>query len=155
MWAVINDIDRYSVVDLMNVSVSWGSAARPTMEWCAWEELQALARIYSVGVFTYPFKAALQGDGTNQILYLFPVPGQALEMEWDCSCVPTKLYTNDDYEAIPDPYRGAVKFAAAEYVYLASQRFASAELMGNAFNNHLGIDRAATDRGGVPSFYQG
>ncbi|HXE51238.1 MAG TPA: hypothetical protein VN663_22865 [Ramlibacter sp.] len=142
-----------NVVDLMSVAVSWGSAARPVMEWMDFAELQALARIYSAGVFTYPFKAALQGDGINQILYLFPVPGQALEMEWDCSCTPKPLYNNNDLEAIPAPFRDAIKFKAANYVYMASQRFGSAELMEGEYLRHLGIDRAATDRGKVPSFY--
>jgi len=142
-----------SVIDLMNVSVSWGSAARPTMEWMDFGELQALARIYSAGVFTYPFKAALQGDGINQILYLFPVPGQALEMEWDTSCLPSPLSTNNDFEAIPAPFTGATKFKAANYVYMASQRFGSAELMETQFMQHLGLDRAASDRGKVPSWY--
>lgn len=144
-----------SVIDLITVAVSWGSAARPVMEWESFEDLQALARIYSVGVFTYPFKAATQGDGINQVLYLFPVPSQALEMEWDASCLPKPLYTNSDYEAVPAPFTGAVKFKAAQYVYLASQRFGSADLMEAQFMQHLGIDRAASERGRVPSYYNG
>ena len=141
------------IVDLIEVAVSWGSAARPVMEWCSWEELQALARIYSAGVFTYPFKAAMQGDGVNQILFLFPVPGQALEMEWDCSCLPKPLYSDNDYEAVPGPYTGAIKYAASMYAYLGSQRFGSAEIMRGLMMDHLGIDRAASDRGRVPSYY--
>ncbi len=141
------------VVDQITVAVSWGSASRPVMEWESFEDLQALARIYSVGVFTYPFKAALQGDGINQILYLFPVPSQALEMEWDCSCLPKPLYSDRDFEAIPEPFDEAVKFQAANYVYMASQRFGSAELMQQQFAMHLGIDRVSSARGGVPSYY--
>lgn len=142
-----------SVIDLIDVAVSWGSASRPVMEWEAFEVLQALARIYSVGVFTYPFKAAKQGDGLNQILYLFPVPSQALEMEWDASCLPKALYTDSDYEAIPEPFNNAVKFRAASYVYMAQNRFGSSELMEEQFTRHCGLDRVASSRGETPSYY--
>lgn len=141
------------VMDLFDVAVSWNTAARPVMEWCSFGELQALARIYSAGVFTFPFKAAIQGDGVNQILFLFPVPGQALEMEWDCSCLPKALYSENDYEAIPDPYRAAVKYFAAKFAYQGSQRFGAADLMEAQGFNHLGIDRTASDGGRVASWY--
>lgn len=147
-WA---GIDR--IVDMIEVAVSWGGAARPVMEWKTWEDLQALGRIYSVGVFTYPFCCACQGDGVDQILFLFPVPSQSLEMEVDASCLPLALRTNNDYEAIPRPFRDAVKFKAASYCYLSQQRFGSAELMEEQFVNHLGIDRVASERGRVPSYY--
>lgn len=141
------------VIDLIEVAVSWGAAARPVMEWESFEDLQALARIYSAGVFVYPFKAALQGDGTEQVLFLFPVPGQALEMEWDAICLPKPLHSDNDHEAIPHPYDGAVKYFAAKYVYQASQRFGSAELMEGQGMQHLGLDRAVSSRGQVPSYY--
>lgn len=142
-----------SVIDLIEVAVSWGSAARPVMEWESWEVLQALARIYSAGVFTYPFKSALQGDGINQRLFLFPVPSQALEMEWDAICTPKALYSNSDYEAIPEPFDAAVKYRAASRAYESMQRFGSAETMMAEFTTHLGIDRAAVERDRVPSYY--
>lgn len=142
-----------SVVDLIDVAVSWGSASRPVMEWESWEVLQALGRIYSVGVFTYPFKAAKQGDGINQQLYLFPVPSQVLEMEWDATCLPLPLRTDNDYEAIPEPFTDAIKFMGAKYAFQGSQRFGSADIMEMNAYNLLGIDRAASERGGVPSFY--
>lgn len=142
-----------SVIDLTDVAVSWGSASRPVMEWEAWEVLQALARIYSAGVFSYPFKAALHGDGVNQRLFLFPVPSQALEMEWDATCLPKPLYSSNDYEAIPEPFAGAIKFRAASRAFMASQRYGSAENMDNQFASHLGIDRAAVERDRVPSYY--
>lgn len=143
-----------SVICLNDVSVSWGAAARPTMEWCDFGELQALARIYSAGMFTYPFKAALQGDGVNQILFLFPVPGQALEMEWDVACLPKSLYSDNEYDALPDPYSAAAKFFAAKYAFMASQRFGSASLMEEQGHQHLGIDRAASARDRVPTYYE-
>lgn len=143
-----------SVIDLIEVAVSWGSAARPVMEWESWEVLQALARIYSAGVFTYPFKSALQGDGVNQRLFLFPVPSIALEMEWDCICVPKALYSDSDYEAIPEPFDAAVKYRAAARAYMSMQRFGSAETMMGELASHLGIDRAAVSRDVVPSYYE-
>lgn len=141
------------VLDLIDVAVSWGSASRPVMEWRSWEELQALARIYSVGVFSYPYMAAKQGDGTNQVLYLFPVPNQALEMEWDVTCLPAPLFIDANYEALPSNFTDAVPLLAARYCYLNSQRYGSADMMENIALGKLGIDRASSARGEVPSYY--
>lgn len=143
-----------SILDIIDVAVKWSTGARPTMDWIEWEELQALSRSYAVGVFTYPFLWSTQGDGANGQVFLFPVPGQALEMEWDCSCSPKPLYSDNDYEAIPEPFTGAVPYYAAFRAYLASQRFGSAALMMETFQDHLGLDRAASDRGKVQSYYR-
>lgn len=142
-----------AIADVIDVAVSWGSASRPVMEWESWEVLQALGRIYSVGVFSYPFKAAKQGEGVNQAVFLFPVPSQNLEMEWDVTCLPNKLYTDNDAEAIPEPYTDAIQYLAAAYCFMTTQRFSSAELMKDRGYEKLGIDRAASGRGEVPSYY--
>jgi hypothetical protein len=141
------------IIEVIDVAVTWNTASRPVMDWVTWDELQALYRIYSAGVFTYPFAAAKQGDGVNQVIYLAPVPGQALEMEWDCSCVPKALASSDDYEAIPEPFSEAVKYAAAMRAFMSTQRYGSADMMRDMLASHLGVDRVAVEVGGVPSYY--
>jgi hypothetical protein len=141
------------VIDVIDIAVNWNTASRPVMDWVSWDVLQALYRIYSAGVFTYPFAAAKQGDGINQQIYLAPVPGQALEMEWDAICTPKALNTDSDYEAIPKPFDGAVRFGAAMYAFMSTQRYGSADMMKDMMASHLGIDRSAVESGGVPSYY--
>lgn len=135
-----------SFTDINNISVSWGSQ-RPSMVYMPWEDLQAYARAYNIGVFSYPFYWSANGDGANAQAWLFPAPQNAMEMEWDGFCRPSPLYTNSDYEAIPHPWQDAVKYGAAGMCYLMSQRFGFATLMGNLFMNSLGIGRGASEHG--------
>ncbi len=147
------------IVDVIDLAVSWGGI-RPTMSWMPWDELQAYARSYNVGVFSYPFYWATQGDGVAGEVWLFPVPtitgqGQAAqgEMEWDVTCLPKDLYTDDDFDAIPRPFRNCVKYYAAHLSYLGSQRPGLADVMLRKFYQNVPVSRAASDRGKVPNYY--
>lgn len=147
------------IVDVIDVAVSWGGI-RPTMAWMPWEDLQAYARSYNIGVFSYPFYWATQNDGAAGEVWLFPVPtitgqGQAAqgEMEWDVTCLPNDLYTDDDYDAIPRPFRNAVKYYAAALSFEGSQRFGMAQQMLARFRQNLPIARAASDRGKTENMY--
>lgn len=153
-----------SVVDVIDLAVSWGGN-RPSLNWMPWEDLQAYARSYNVGVFSYPFLWSTNGSGTKGQVWLFPVPqiaqvvnaqpGAQGEMEWDVSCLPTPLYTSDDYEAIPDSVADAVQFFAAHLAFLGSQRYSMAATMLALYEERLGISNVAGDRGKSDSYYWG
>lgn len=144
------------IIDVLDVSVSWGST-RPTLNWMPWGDLQALARSYNVGVTSYPFAWACQGDGTRGKVFLFPIPsvgGNANgEMEWDVICVPKDLYTNDDYDAIPDSFQDAIKYRATALALMASFRFTEAQVYTQMFLSQLGVDRASAKSGATTSYY--
>lgn len=143
------------VIDVLDVSVSWGST-RPTLNWMPWGDLQALARSYNVGVASYPFAWACNSDADRGRVWLFPVPtvgGTAGEMEWDCICTPLDLNTDDDFDAIPESFHDAIAHRAAALGFMASQRFADANLQTEAFLNSLGITRASAKRGAVQDYY--
>lgn len=150
------------IIDVINISISWGGI-RPAMNWVPFEDLQAYYRSYNVGVFSYPFCWSTDGQGSNQNVWLFPVPsvgpstqvpGGQGEMEWWVTCVPKPLYSNDDFEALPDNFTDAVKFFAAFLSLMAAQRFDAANIQLNLFNEFLGIDTVSSDRGKIQSFYQ-
>ena len=159
-----NNAGYRSTMDIVDLAVSWGGN-RPVLNWMPWEDLQAYARSYNVGVFSYPFLWSTNGSGTKGQFWLFPIPqvtqpgnaqfGAAGEIEADCTCLPTALYTDSDYDALPEPFTGAVKYYAAHLAFLGSQRFGMAAIMLNLFNDHLGIDNAASDRGKSDSYYYG
>ncbi len=150
------------VIDVIDVAVSWGGI-RPNMNWVPWEDLQAYARSYNVGVFSYPFLWSTNGDGENGQIWLFPVPsiptgavntaGFQGEMEWDCTCVPKPIYTDDDVEALPEPFQQYVKFYAAYLSLMAAQRYGAAGIHWQYLDEHLNIGRVASDRGKVPNWY--
>ena len=146
------------IIDVLDISVSWGST-RPTLNWMPWGDLQALARSYNQGVTSYPFAWACQGDGTRGKVFLFPVPSVGGnpngEMEWDCICIPKDLYTNDDYDAIPESFQDAIKFRAVALALMASFRFTEAQVHTQMFLSELGVDRASAKRGAVQDYYWG
>lgn len=141
-----------SIIDVIEISVSWGGE-RPVMNWLPWEDLQAYARSYNIGVFSYPFYWSTNGDGENAQLWMFPGPTTVAEMEWDVFAVPKEIYADSDYDAIPSPFSNAVKYYAAHLAYMTSRQWGSATLMLEHFKENIGISRVASDRGKTPSFY--
>lgn len=140
------------IIDVIDVAVAWGSE-RPAMTWMPWEDLQAYARAYNVGVTSYPYFWSTSGYGDQGLVWLFPIPSFVMEMEWDCTCVPTPLYSDSDPEALPGMLRDSVKFYAAHLQFLASQRFDAAGEMLKMFVTYLVTENAAADRGKSGSYY--
>ena len=144
------------VMDVVDVAVSWGSF-RPALSWMPWEDLQAYARAYNVGIQNFPSIWSTYSEGEFGECWLWPVPSQtgvaAGEMEWDAFCWPTPLYTNDDFDAIPTPFRSAVKYYAAYLAHEGAQRVGAADRMLGRFNETLGVSRVAVDRGKTSNFY--
>jgi hypothetical protein len=138
--------------DVVSVSVSWGGM-RPSLDWLPWEDLQAYARSYNIGVTSYPFMFSTNGDGNNGQVWLFPIPTSQLEMEWQVFAIPGNLYSDSDYEAIPGPWTNYVPFYAAHLAYLNSQRFGQANTMLDLFYSNSGLSRVSADRGKTKSFY--
>lgn len=143
-----------SVLDVVQVAVSWASAMRPALDWMPWDDFQAYMRSYQSLMQSYPAIWTTLDRGTNSAVFLFPTPSVATEMEWLCACAPSAIYTDDDFDALPSPFDSAVKYYAAGMAYLGMQRFGQADAMFGRFADHLGIDRAAVDMGKVSSYYQ-
>ena len=141
------------VGDVFNVAVSWGGSIRPVQNWMPWDELQAYARSYNIGVFSYPFVWSNRGSGENGEIWLWPAPSVVTEMEWDCICLPSYLYSNDDYEPIPRTFRKAVKFYAASLAFEASNRPDRAQRMQQRYMESGVTAAGASERARVPDYY--
>jgi hypothetical protein len=141
------------VGDVVGVAVSWGGAIRPMMVWMPWDELQAFARSYNVGVFSWPMAWSNYGSGENGQIWLWPAPSAIAEMEWDSLCLPCPLQTNDDYEAIPKTYQRGVKFYAASLAYEASNREARAATMKQRYYDAVGTAAGASERMRIRDYY--
>lgn len=144
-----------SVIFVSDVSVSWGGNL-PTLNWLPWSDLQAYCRSYNLGVNSYPSVWSQMGVGERGQVWLFPVAGNIAPgtMEWQCVCTPKPLYTNSDFEAIPEIYQGCVKYYAAYLAFLGQQRTGMAEIMRGLFDEQLMISGVSSDWGHVESHYQ-
>lgn len=94
---------------------------------------------YQARVRQYPFQYTYVptifcqvGQGVGGTLYMYPIPSQTYQMEWDCTGIPSDLFTDQDVEAIPEPFTEAVPFYAAHLAYLQMQNL-------NAANYYEGL----------------
>jgi hypothetical protein len=140
------------VIDITSIACSWGSM-RPAMNFMPWPDLQAYARSYNFLVTSFPLVWSTDNDGSDANVWLFPVPSISEEMEWQCTCKPTPLVTDADYDAIPHPFNNSVKYYAAYLSYLSTMRPQTAEIYYDMFMQALRRGRGATDQGRVTSWY--
>lgn len=144
------------IMDVVEIAISWGST-RPAMSWMPWENLQAYARSYNIGMQNFPSYWSTYSEGEWGEVFLFPVPSQtgiaSGEMEWDVFASPSPIYTNDDFDAIPTPFRSAVKYYAAYLAHDGAGRTGMADRALAQFNQTLGVSRVAVDRGKTENFY--
>lgn len=143
-----------SVIFVFNISVSWGGY-RPTLSWMPWDNLQAYARSVNTGVTSCPTVWAQKGVGENGQAWIFPMPTNISqgEMEWECICTPKPLYTNADFEALPEIYHQSVRYYAAYLAYMGQQRSGMAQIMRGLFEEQILISGVSSDFGHVESYY--
>lgn len=99
---------------------------------------------YQARIRQYPFQyqyvptiCAQYGQGTNGSFYMYPIPSQTYQMEWDCFCLPQGLTTDQSVEALPEPWTEAVQYWAAYLAYLGMQNFNAARGMKEEFNEMM------------------
>ena len=97
---------------------------------------QAKIRQYPFQYQYIPTMGSQFGQGTEGSFYLYPLPSQAYQMEFDCQCLPMDLQTDNDVEAIPEPWTYAVKFYAAHLAFLELQNWNSARGMLELFDQY-------------------
>ena len=141
------------ICDVISVSGSWGGAVRPSLDWMPFEEFQAYCRSNIILVTNYPVVFSIYNDGEAGEVWLFPVPQSANEMEWDTFCTAGPIYKNDDFDAIPEPFRNGVKYYAAARAFEARGNYAAAQLNYARFEDSNKLRRGAVDRGKISSRY--
>lgn len=144
-----------SVVDTVSLAVNWGGAVRPALAWLPWQDLQAYARAYATLVTSYPYYWAVMNDGEMGEIWMFPAPSVIGDIEMEAMCIPSPLYTDDDYDVIPEGFANAIQYGAAAHIFKNSRRHTSALLLENDFNERLGVGSVSRDRGKTPNMYYG
>ena len=87
----------------------------------AFSAYQSQIRNYPRQYTFVPSVCSQFGQGANGSLYMYPLPGAAYQMEWDCYCLPIDLALDTDIEAIPSPWTDLIPYFAAHLAYLELQ----------------------------------
>lgn len=143
-----------SVIYVSSVAVSWGGQ-KPMLNWMPWDDLQAYCRAVNLGVSSYPFVWSQKGVGENGQIWLYPIPTNLASgtMDWECICTPLPLYSDSDYEALPEIYQNCVSYYAAYKCFMSQQRTGMAQIMLGQFEEKLQINGVASDWGHITSYY--
>jgi hypothetical protein len=87
-------------------------------------------------------------QGLDGSFLMYPVPSQIYQAELHCICLPSDLTTDDSVEAIPMPWRDAVKFYAAAECFLDLQNRNAAREYYDLFDKFMSATAPTRVRGG-------
>ena len=114
---------------------------------------QFLIRNYAQQFQYTPGLCAQYGQGSSGSLYVYPLPSQQYQMEWDCICSPQDLIFDESVEVIPDTWSDCVEFYAAHLTFLQLQNHNSARAMLELFEKNMGIFGKAARPGQATNQY--
>lgn len=142
-----------SVFAVRSVSIIYNNY-RYSLPMYAFSTYQAMIRQYPFQYQWVPTFSSQYGQGTNGDLYLYPLPSQVYQVEYDCQCLPSDLTDDQSVEALPMPWRDAVKFYACHLAFLELQNFNAAqgylalyEKFAQRYSNFARIGRAVNPYG--------
>lgn len=111
-----------AVFAIKSVSVIY-SNYRYSLPCYAFSTYQAMIRQYPFQYQYVPVFCAQFGQGTAGSFYMYPLPSQQYQIEFDCLCLPQDLTTNGSEEAIPQPWQDAVPYFAAALAFEELQSY--------------------------------
>lgn len=121
MWPGVESIYMIKSVSMLF------SSFRYSLSCYSFSTYQALVRQWAQQWQYVPAVCAQYGQGAGGSFYLYPLPSQAYQIEWDCFCLPSDLIDDQSYEAIPAPWTDAVPYFAAHLGYLELQNWNGAK----------------------------
>jgi hypothetical protein len=134
------------VYGIRSVSLIY-SSYRYSLPMYSFSTYQAMIRQYPNQYYYVPTMCSQFGQGASGSLYCYPLPSQQYQLEIDCYCYPQDLTTDQDVEAIPDPWTEAVPYMAAHLAYLELQNLNAAEYYRKLFDSKMPMYRNAAQPG--------
>ena len=140
------------VIAVKSISIIYANY-RYSLPMYSFSVYQAMIRQYPGQYYYVPTMSAQRGQGSAGSLYLYPLPSQEYQLELDCFCWPQDLETDQDVEAIPDPWTEAVPYLAAHYCYLELQNLNAANYYRKMFDEMMPRYRAGAEPGRMTNPY--
>lgn len=120
----------------------------------AFSEYQAKIRQYPFQYQYVPSFGSFFGQGAAGSLYVYPLPNQSYQMEWDCLCLPSDLIDNQSVEVIPDPWTDAVPYMAASLGFAEIQQYNASRFYADqyekfalSYSNYTRVGRTVNQYG--------
>jgi hypothetical protein len=151
---MINVAGVGGALGVLSIAVPWGGTLKPVMERFPWTKFQAQCRVYSGTTVGNPCVWAKFNDASYGSVYMYPIPQQAYNAEWDIWCDVLPLSTDTSPEAIPSPFTGAIKYYAAHLAMLNAQRPEDAANMLKMYEMKLAGARQIVTQRFLPSAYR-
>lgn len=141
-----------SIMSVNSISLIFATFRYTTIR-LSFSRYQAYVRNYTAGYLDVPVVFTQFGQGASGSVYLYPLPNQQYQMEWDCMCLPNALAVDTDTEALPYPWTDCVPFLAAYYAFSGKQRFTDADRMWQEFEKFMKRARQVSNPRGTTNFY--
>lgn len=134
--AAATAITGTTIMDLYQITGIWpGNTLAMSYNWLPFDAFQAFCRAYRAnlgipGAFSVHYgpvnPLSLTSDARR--VFLYPIPNQAMVMEWDAITLPNALVANADIDYwVLRPWTDAVGYFAAHLCYVGTQQFAQAD----------------------------
>lgn len=98
---------------------------------------QAYIRQYPFQYEYVPTFCMMTGQGSDGQIFMYPLPSQTYQVEYDCFCIPADLTDNNSQDVIPKPWDDAVSYFAAHLAYLEIQNMNSAQYYLDLYDKML------------------
>jgi hypothetical protein len=120
-----------SVFAIKSASVIYANY-RYSLPTYSFTEYQAKVRSYPFQYVYVPAFCSQFGQGADGSFYVYPLPSQIYQIEFDCFCDPADLIDNQSVDVIPKPWSDVVPYFAAHLAYAELQNL-------NASNYYLDL----------------
>ena len=100
----------------------------------AFSVYQAMIRQFPFQYEYVPTFCSQYGQGTNGSLYVYPIPSQTYQMEWDMFCLPQDLTDDQSVEIIQPPWDELPPYWAASMAYQELQNLNASKYYLDLYN---------------------
>lgn len=144
------------IMGVFSVACAWGAnaAMKPLLMPKIWTEFQAYFRSYNTGMQNFPTVWSQYSMGVTGSIYLWELPSQASQMDWDCWCTPIALVTDVTAEALSYPWTTPIPYYAAYLAMLDAQRYEEAGALKKEYDERMKEAVGMTTAPFVPDYYQ-
>lgn len=123
-----------SILAVKSVSIIYANY-RYSVPIYAFSVYQAMIRQYPFQYQYVPTFGSQFGQGTTGSFYMYPLPSQTYQLEWDMICLPQDLVDDQSVEILQQPWTDVVPYFAAHLAFTELQNWNVAKYMLSLFDD--------------------